>query len=99
MFSNLLARPSLAVQLQEDQVFVQPHVFHPDSPGLSKDPILYGTVTLTLPAARAVSKLKVVLEGEAAVQGGDGQPYEVAQTLHKELVIRIDETLEAGSHS
>ena len=97
MFSGLLARPTLTIELQEDQVFVQPHFFHPDSPGLAKDPILNGTVNLTLPAPRAVSKLKVVLEGVQIV-GGDKLQYESSVILHKDLEIKVDETLPAGSH-
>lgn len=76
-----------------------PNHFHPDSPALEKDPVLAGVCHLTLPQPRAVSKLKVVLEGLSQVQGGDDQPYESTTTLHKELEIEIDETLDAGTHS
>lgn len=100
MVLGLSSRPTIKVQLQEDVIYVSPAAFHPDSPALGKDPLLTGLVQLTLPSPRAMSKLKVILEGLTDVKGGDGAPYESSTTLHKELLIDLrGETLTAGTHA
>lgn len=97
MISSIFSRPIVSITLVEDQLFVHPSLVL-DLP--TRDPVLAGTVLIELPTRRAISSVKVVLEGLADVCGGDGWSYESSQTLYKDLVLPLDgEVLEPGSHA
>jgi hypothetical protein len=94
--------PSLVVTLSEDLLFVHPTraEVQATTPGVSRDPILFGTALLSLPAQRAVSKIRVVFEGLTDASAGSGHPYETTVSLHKELEMDLKgEVVEAGDHA
>ncbi|KAK4700513.1 hypothetical protein P7C70_g5733, partial [Phenoliferia sp. Uapishka_3] len=97
MLGNLLSKPTLAVTLEQDMVHLRPSL---DAGFPSDDPVVRGTVLLSLPAPRAIKSIKVVLEGISDVCGGTGWPYETTTALKKELDLEFaDEVLKAGNHA
>lgn len=70
MLASLVSRsPIVRVTLDDSEVFVNPVAL----PGhRTVDPIVRGTVLLELSTARAIKKVKVVLEGQCDVFGRSG---------------------------
>ncbi|GAA5992695.1 hypothetical protein JCM10908_006884 [Rhodotorula pacifica] len=96
MLASLFSSPTLSVTVSEDIVFLHP--IDADYP--TQDPVLRGTVLLTLPSRKAVKQIKVVFEGLCDVWGGDGHPYETTVVLRKDLDHDLHgEVLEAGKHA
>lgn len=99
---SLFNQPRISVTLSEDMLFVHPTYWHNElgMPGVGRDPLLLGTALLSLPAPRAVSKIRVVFEGLCDASGGQNAAYESSQTLYKELEIDLKgEVIPAGDHA
>lgn len=71
MFTNLLAKPAVKVTIEQEMVFVHPSA---DQSTPSEDPEIRGTVLISLPAKRAISNVRVVLEGACDVLGSSHFP-------------------------
>ncbi|GAA5918559.1 hypothetical protein JCM1841_003303 [Sporobolomyces salmonicolor] len=97
MLSSLFSSPSVTITLEEDQIFVHP--VSSDYP--TQDPIIRGTVLISLPSKRAIKRIKVVLEGLCDAYGGVGSGrYETTTSLQKQLEQHLDgEIFEAGNHA
>ncbi|CEQ43230.1 SPOSA6832_05141, partial [Sporobolomyces salmonicolor] len=67
----------------------------------TQDPIIRGTVLISLPSKRAIKRIKVVLEGLCDAYGGVGSGrYETTTSLQKQLEQHLDgEIFEAGNHA
>ncbi|GAA6029617.1 hypothetical protein JCM8097_000965 [Rhodosporidiobolus ruineniae] len=105
-------KDQLSISFIEDVLFLSPPP-HPPSPLLeapedlanrepqSHDPVLRGTVVLTVNAPRRAKRIKVDLLGIATRHGGDGShSYEQGSTLEKSLEISLaGERLEKGTHT
>ncbi|KAM0748355.1 hypothetical protein T439DRAFT_328334 [Meredithblackwellia eburnea MCA 4105] len=91
------ASPTISVHLHEPTVYLRPS---PDPSIPSDDPLLRGTVTLTLPKPRAVSEFIVKLNGTISYKGGPDFPYEeLDDVLTKDLCLGLNgEVLPAGDH-
>ncbi|SCV70729.1 BQ2448_3491 [Microbotryum intermedium] len=102
MLSSMLSRPKISVTLAQETVYVHPMCV--DEPwqdsAPSREPIVSGTVLLSLPSAKAVNRIKVVLEGLCDAFGGYVSPYEKSTTMHKEVFVDLNgEVLPAGNHA
>ncbi|KAI5475766.1 Arrestin-like, N-terminal and Immunoglobulin E-set domain protein [Pseudohyphozyma bogoriensis] len=99
MIASFLSKPTVKVTIEQEQISVCPPLPGlPDEP--SNDPILRGTVVLSLPSARAVKRINVLMEGLCDAYGGDGYPYESTTTLSKNLKLDIGgEMLDAGTYA
>ncbi|KAM0748179.1 hypothetical protein T439DRAFT_328164 [Meredithblackwellia eburnea MCA 4105] len=92
-----LAQPSLHVSLVEELLYL-----HPSPEGPSDDPLVSGTVTLTLPKAKAVRHLTVRLLGKQDIGWPDGTPYESGHILDKVVsLVESDQDvlLAKGTHT
>ncbi|GJN89857.1 hypothetical protein Rhopal_002846-T1 [Rhodotorula paludigena] len=95
MLSSFFSSPTVKVSLSEDQLFV-----HPVATGFpAQDPVLRGTVLISLPTKKSIRKIKVVFEGLCDACGGDGWQYETTTVLRKELEQDLEgEAFDAGNH-
>ncbi|ORY91747.1 hypothetical protein BCR35DRAFT_349523 [Leucosporidium creatinivorum] len=91
-----LSKPSIKVTLEQEMIFVRPS----PSATPSDDPLLRGTVVLSLPKRRAIRAIRIKLEALSDVYGGIDFPYETEKILEKSLHMELDgEVLEAGNHA
>ncbi|KAL8277053.1 hypothetical protein RQP46_010587 [Phenoliferia psychrophenolica] len=94
---HLRRKDKLTVRLNEDTVFVHPQAVPSGRP--TDDPILRGTVTLTLAAPRRVTTISCQLKGVVTVGAGDYR-YDTSLSLLKTLAIDVGgERLAKGEHS
>ncbi|KDE07950.1 hypothetical protein MVLG_01857 [Microbotryum lychnidis-dioicae p1A1 Lamole] len=103
MLSSMLSRPKISVTLVQETVYVHPTCMD-DEPWQDNaptwEPIVSGTVLLSLPSPRTVDRIKVVLEGLCNAFGGYGSRYETSTTLHKDVFVDLNgEMLPAGTHA
>lgn len=88
--------PAVEIELEEDWVYVLP--LPEGFP--TNDPVLRGTVFVSLPVPTALSTLSVVLEGLCEAYGGDEYGYESSVTLRRESEEDLrNEVFEAGRHA
>ncbi|SCV70730.1 BQ2448_3492 [Microbotryum intermedium] len=113
MFSSFWpSKPKISVTLVQEAVYIHPSAV--DDPEFwqetlpSPDPLLFGTVLLSLQSPKAFDRIKVVLEGlsdacvfmTSNIAGGSSFPYETTTTLHKEVCVELDgEVLPIGNHA
>ncbi|KDE07952.1 hypothetical protein MVLG_01858 [Microbotryum lychnidis-dioicae p1A1 Lamole] len=105
MFSSFLSsKPKISVTLAQEATYVHPsavedsELWQENLP--SPDPLLCGTVLLSLANQRAFDRIKVVLEGLSDAFGGGSSPYETRTTIHKEVCVELGgEVLPAGNHA
>lgn len=94
---QLFNRPRVSVTLSEDLAFIHPNIPE-DTP--SRDPLVTGTVLVSLPNPKAVSTIVVELVGLTDISAGPSWPHESTETIHKELAIDLHgEELPAGKHA
>ncbi|KAK4705371.1 hypothetical protein P7C70_g816, partial [Phenoliferia sp. Uapishka_3] len=83
----------LRIVLETETIFV-----HPESE--SEDPLVRGTVVLSLVKRRALRSLGVTFKGICDVKGGPAWPYETTPTLSLKLDLDLNgEIFEAGEHT
>lgn len=75
MLTSLLSRPTVSITLSEDQIFVHPSCY--DTP--TRDPLISGTILLSLPTRKAVKSIRVVLEGLCDAWGEFSLPLRFAR--------------------
>lgn len=92
-FFTLPPSPELTITLEQDTFFVCPssssEELEQPLPGSPSDPVLQGTVVLSLPTPRAVGRIKVTLEGLCDASAGEGTAYESRKMLEKVLEIDL----------
>lgn len=93
----LFNRPRVSVTLGEDMAFIHPNIIE-DLP--SRDPLVTGTVLVSLPSPKAVSTITVELVGLTDVSAGPSWSHESTETINKKLAIDLHgEELPAGKHA
>lgn len=78
-----LVKPTLRLALQQDQVHL-----HPSTSTPTDDPLVQGTVLLSLPRRRAIRSVQVVLEGLCDCCGEPRYRYRALSCGVVELIVR-----------